>query len=279
MLATSGGNVHYYFWQGGSGPDQVVVLLHGMLMHGKVFDTLGTHLATKKALAVAPDLRGFGRTYFGAEDKRSIDYSGSLKDASNLVHWLRGKHPDTPIVLIGESLGAHLARNLAANCADAVNGIVLSNPCMKPRVMSLGLVPVVLGQIAQVSFNQRFEADVTPFAKKFLTDEPDNLKHYLDDPMCRKSVDVLELIESMLILGTIAPQNVPKEMPLLVYRGKNDGVCKSASYNTFMSSLKTNDMTVVECESCAHLILQSKNICSDVMEALDRWLASRRSAR
>lgn len=272
LISGSSGNIHCYFWIGRNKPNRVIILLHGLLMHGNVFETIATHLAKQDAFVVAPDLRGFGRTYFGAVDKRSIDYGGSLRDVSELVYWLHGKHPQLPMVLIGESLGAHLARNLAANCADVIDGVVLSNPCMKPRVISFDLVPAVLGQIAQVGLNQRLEADLTPFARKFLIDEPDNLKHYLDDPMCRKTIDVLELIESMLILGTIRPQSIPNNMSLLVYRGKNDGVCKSSSYNQFMSSLTSNNMTVVECQSCAHLILQSKKLCPDILKALDSWL-------
>lgn len=242
-------------------------------MHGNVFDTLASHLVKSNAIVVAPDLRGFGRSYFQSANPKSLDYTGSLADGQELLSWLKREYAELPIIVAGESLGAHLARSLAATSKE-VNGLILSSPCTRPRMAIFELVPQMVSQAAKIGITRKLEADLLPFVMKFLQNEPDNLRQYLDDPMCRKSLDVLELIESMLLLGSLRPKQVPMSMPLLVYRGSNDGVCRNASYKQFMSSLRTDDMTVFECQSCAHLILQSTAIRDEILNALDDWLES-----
>ncbi|MBS2005191.1 MAG: alpha/beta fold hydrolase [Candidatus Obscuribacterales bacterium] len=273
-IRLSDGFIHIHLWQDGLPPRRVVVLIHGLMMHGKVFEMLAQHLVLNGALVIAPDLRGFGRWHFKEGERRAIDFVGSLVDIGNLLDWVRLAYPDVPVILAGESLGAHIARSLASTHWHLFDGLILSSPCIRPRMMTLRLIPHAVSTAMSVGFKGQKEVSLTRFANQFLVDEPENLKDYLSDPMSRKSLDVLELIESMLIVGRLQVPSIPSQMPILVYRGSNDGVCQSASYKQFMSSLKSDDMTVFNCGSCAHMILQSKSIDIRVLARMADWLAA-----
>lgn len=250
----------------------VVLLVHGLMMHGRSFDELAKRLVGNGIMVVAPDLRGFGRWYFRQGKRSTIDYEASLDDVGNLSRHLKAQY-DVPLVIAGESLGAHVARALAAANPGLYSGLILSNPCIRPRMVSLSLIPHAVSEAVQIGLLKYREVDLKPFAGRFLKDEPERLKEYLEDPMSRKSLDVLELIESMLVVGSFQPARLPAHMPVLVFRGENDGVCQSASYNQFISTLKTDKLTYHRCGSCAHIILQSRTIEQSIVAVLLDWLA------
>ncbi len=102
--------------------------------------------------------------------------------------------------------------------------------------------------------------------------EDENLQYYLEDPMTRKSLEILELVDSLKISSTFEFTSIPEEIPILVLRGKNYYVCKISSTREFLSSLNAKSMTVHNCNSCGHLILQASEINTEVISAIKNWL-------
>ena len=243
------------------------------MMHGQSFDQLALQLAAQNALVVAPDLRGFGRSYYATNgDKDKTDYLRSLADLSHLLRLFKDEHEDLPFFCAGESLGAHLARALVTMHPELVDGLILSSPCVRPRMVSLPLIPHACSQLMLAGFSPEREVDLLPFAKNFLKGEPDSLHVYLNDPLTRKSLDVLELIDSLRIVGSMSGQQLPAELPVLVLRGINDCVCKSNSFKQFIDSLQTTNLVVHGCHGCGHLILQSPLVVREVMQLISSWL-------
>ncbi|MBP7861793.1 alpha/beta fold hydrolase [bacterium] len=273
-LALEDGFLHINIWNNSKQPTQrIMILIHGLLMHGKYFESLALHLAEFGSLVAAPDLRGFGNSHFGEEPNRlRIDYHKSCEDLSRLIEHMQGKFGDLPIFLVGESLGALLARSVVGSHNKHVSGLILSSPCIRPRILSMDLIPHAISEAVRSALDRQRELNLAPFACKFLEAEPENLKDYLDDPLTRKSLDALELLESIKILGSIEPQEVPSHIPVLVLRGSNDGVCKNSSYKQFVSSLRNERLTVHDCNRCGHLILETKSIGKDIIESVLDWL-------
>lgn len=271
-ISLNGDKIHIYTWTQPA-PRRIVVLIHGIMMHGKSFDALAQKLAQRGALVVAPDLRGFGRWYFSEEGERSkTSFSKSQEDLSRLFRLLEDQHPGLPLFCIGESLGAHFARRATALHPELVRGLILSSPCMRPRLVSLPLIPYTWSQLVIAGINPAHEVNLSPFARQFLKDEPDNLETYLNDPLSRKSLEVLELIDSLRIADSRGLGAIPKDMPVLVLRGKKDCVCKVSSMKKFIDSLKSDNLTVHRCSGSGHIILQTPELNSNVFNVLEGWL-------
>ncbi|MBX9695751.1 MAG: lysophospholipase [Cyanobacteria bacterium] len=275
MVSGGRDGVLAYKWQDTEqSPRRILVLIHGLMMHGKVYESLARRLVHESVMVVAPDLRGFGRWQLQERGQSSLDYQGAVDDTGKLLCQLRKCFPSVPVVVAGESLGAHLARSVIAENWKIVSGLILSNPCIRPRMVAFDLLPYTVSEIVQSCMNKNREIDLTPFARRFLENEPESLNDYLKDPMSRKSLDILELIDSMLVVGSYKPPKIPSDMPVLVFRGSNDGVCRSASYNQFVSTIESTRMTVVRCRSCGHLILQGKNVDEEIVDIMHKWLST-----
>lgn len=270
-------SVHISTWKDGLlSPKRIFFLIHGLMMHGRSFEHLASFLAAEGSLVVAPDIRGFGRSYFVDDEKKvNIDYRKSLDEMSYIVSTLEDSHPGLPLFCVGESLGAHLARRLAAAHPELISGLILSSPCLRPQMMTVPLLPYTCSELLLSGLNPQREINLSPFARHFLKEEKDNLDLYLSDPMTRKSLEVLELIDTLRIAGVNDSAEVPDEVPILVFKGKNDCVCKISSTKKFLDTLNRSNMTIHDFNDCGHIILQGKIIDERILSVLKGWMHKR----
>lgn len=272
-LNINGDPIHLYRWTAAEQPNRLVVLIHGIMMHGRSFEGLARILAQDGAIVVAPDLRGFGRWYFSStNEKGKTSFNRSKEDLSRLFFMLEQEHPGLPLFCAGESLGAHFARRATALHPELVSGLILASACMRPRLLSLPLVPHTWSELVLSGINPAREVNLSPFARQLLKHEPDSLEAYLDDPRTRKSLEVLELIDSLRLTDTGNLGDIPSDMPVLVLQGKNDCVCKESSMKKFVEGLKSERLTVYRCADAGHLILQAQDIHPNVIGLMKRWM-------
>lgn len=141
--------------EGSSGIERVILLLHGLMMHGRSFERLAGKLAESGALVVAPDLRGFGRSHYERSGRERVDHKGSMSDLSLLASRLKDEHPSLPLYCAGESLGLHFARRLAASHPDIIAGLVLASPCLRPRMLTTALIPHAVSEMVLVGLDPK----------------------------------------------------------------------------------------------------------------------------
>jgi acylglycerol lipase len=81
----------------------VIVALHGMNDYGRAYELAGPYWAEQGFATYAYDARGFGRSpergIWGGQDLMTQDLRTALGVA-------RAKHPDVPVTIVGESMGA-----------------------------------------------------------------------------------------------------------------------------------------------------------------------------
>lgn len=271
--------MHFYSWgtERVSSPSTLYLAIHGLMMHGRSFERLAQRLASDGAVVVAPDIRGFGKHYFqegSGRQPREVDYKGSLEDLGALMKLLKERYcgPETSFVCLGESLGAHMARRLATMYPDLISALILSSPCIRPRMVSLPLIPHALTSLIQIGINPRQEIDLAPFARRFLRDEPESLEAFLADPMNRKSLEVSELLKSVLVVNACQLMSISPAVPVLVLRGEKDCVCKAASTKKFLESLRTDRIVVKEISGSGHLLLQGGEPKEEVVDAITSFV-------
>ena len=112
----------------------VVACVHGLSGSGEQFEPLPERLRGFSFYAM--DLRGQGRDPVASRRGMALDLETQLLDIAAFVAALRGRHGDTPVFLMGESMGALLSANYAARgraVENPVDGIVLSVPVVGLR--------------------------------------------------------------------------------------------------------------------------------------------------
>ncbi|WP_214465380.1 alpha/beta fold hydrolase [Microbacterium flavescens] len=116
--------------------DPVYVLIHGIGMGRSVFADLVAHL-DDRAEVIALDLPGYGEA---PEPRRVL----TMERTADLVAAYLRRHVDGPAVVIGHSMGAQIALEVAARHPSTVSTLVLVGPTVDPAART---APRQLGRL------------------------------------------------------------------------------------------------------------------------------------
>jgi len=118
-------------WRPEGKPRAVILALHGFNDYSNAFDEPARYWAKHGILTYAYDQRGFGDAPFRGRWPTVAGLTGDLQAASRLI---RERHPDTPLVLLGESMGAAVVMAALAGPARPVaDAAILSAPAVWAR--------------------------------------------------------------------------------------------------------------------------------------------------
>ena len=122
--------------------EQVVVLVHGLLMNRRMFEHLGPALAERGKRAICVDLLGHGRSD-RPEDLRLYSMPLFARQVAALIEHLGVG----AAVVGGTSLGANVSLELAVRQPDKLKGLFLEMPVLDNAltVVAATFTPVMLG--------------------------------------------------------------------------------------------------------------------------------------
>ncbi|MCK6450766.1 MAG: lysophospholipase [Alphaproteobacteria bacterium] len=124
-------------WRPDGPPRAVLLALHGFNDYRNAFAEPASEWAKRGILTYAYDQRGHGE----APDPGI--WAGTellVRDAGEMARLLRGRHPDLPLYLLGESMGAAVAIvAMAGDQPPPVDGAVLSAPALWGRAFMPGM--------------------------------------------------------------------------------------------------------------------------------------------
>ena len=268
LVATDGVRLPMAVWPASRRPRAVVVALHGYNMYRRYFDDPAAWWAEQGLTVYAYDQRGFG-----AAPEPGI-WGGSeamAADARAMLAAVRARHPDTPVYLLGCSMGAAVTlKALAGADAPAVDGAVL----VAPAVWGGEALNPVFRMTMWLS------AHLTPWnratgggLRRRPTDNVDILRRLGRDPLVIKysRVDAVYGLTRLMGEGLAAAPDV--KAPLLVLYGANDEIIPRGPVELMRSRLTVENEYIVY-EDGWHMLLHDKQrerVWRDVAD----WLLAR----
>ncbi len=265
---------HYYRWQDNSQkPKGVAIAVHGLIMHGRVYDRLAHELTDMGFVVIAPDLRGYGRYSQEEADSQEhkVLYDRSYSDICQLTKAVRKEYPDIPLFLIGESLGAGMAIRVASEHGKLVDGIVLSSPAIKAR---LHLNRRVVKDLSLFLVHPKREVDLSPYIKEFSSESPEIANGALQDPLVRKSLPPCDIFRTAFLIrrNKNFARNIPADMPVLIIQGDQDRMLRCNGVVTLISRLKSTDQTVRWFSGIGHILIETDHILPETLMTVRSWL-------
>jgi alpha-beta hydrolase superfamily lysophospholipase len=109
-------------------PRRIVILAHGYGEHMGRYDHVAEFLVRRGAVVAGPDHVGHGRS--GGERVIVTDFDLVVDDLHAVVMRMKEWHPDTPLVLVGHSMGGLIGARYAQLHGDELAGLVLSGPVL-----------------------------------------------------------------------------------------------------------------------------------------------------
>lgn len=255
-----------------------LIAIHGLSLHGHVYNRLGEKLSARGITTVAPDLRGYGgwarfSEGGGADTKRGdiVDYNESLTDLMRITDDIKCEHPNTPIYVLGESLGASMAVQLAAHRPEAIDGLILSAPGVKlHHCFSLNMLPGVMHMLVA----QKHQLDIAPYLRKHFSNDDAIVFEHLSDQTVRTRFSIRDILSTCKVVRQtlkVAPQ-VPGHVPVLILQGGQDKMLKPAGAQLLRISFARHDADLLSLPAAGHILLETSKPNTAAMSAVDSWL-------
>ncbi|EWH02719.1 alpha/beta hydrolase [Halomonas sp. BC04] len=235
VIADDGYRLPLRHWPAQGELGTVVLAVHGFNDHAGSFSVLADALTRQGVEVYAHDQRGFGTT-----EQRRI-WAGHQRlgdDVTLLAELLRERHPNTPLYLIGKSMGAAIVI-LAMTDDDAppVDGSVLIAPAVwgqqaMPWYQRLGLW-LGVRLVPQLSFSVRTtrRLGIEP------TDDETIKRQLAEDPLILRSARVDTLAGLTQAMGEALEAASELPGPTLILYGDEDQVIPAEAFCALLDKL------------------------------------------
>ncbi|WP_328382724.1 alpha/beta hydrolase [Streptomyces sp. NBC_00400] len=128
--APDGARIATYTWLPPSGhPRALVQIAHGAAEHGRRYDRFARFLTGHGYAVLASDHRGHGATAASTGGRGVVGedaWRAIVSDLKGVGNHAAAAHPGVPLVLLGHSMGAMLARDYAEEYGADLAGLILT---------------------------------------------------------------------------------------------------------------------------------------------------------
>ncbi|MDD0839482.1 lysophospholipase [Curvibacter sp. HBC61] len=268
FTASDGDNLAVQDWPlpEGASPRGQVLLVHGLGEHAGRYDALARRLNGWGFAVRGYDHYGHGESG-GPRGGLNHDLR-LLEDLGDVIEATRSQTPrDTPLILLGHSLGGLVTSSFVARRLGQVDGLVLSSPAL-----DIGLSPLqtwLLRGLARALPQLRV---ANGLKLKYLSHDPATVRAYQADPRCHNRISA-RLARFMAEHGpaTVEAASRWRVPTLLLYAG-DDHLVRPAGSRAFAAAAPS----CVESqafEALYHeLFNESPELAAPVFERLREWL-------
>jgi len=256
----------------------VIIALHGFNDYSRFITDAAIYFSRHHIAVYAYDQRGFGASPHTGLWPGSDSFADDLQ---TFIHVVQARHPQIPVYLLGESMGAAVVLDTLAKHAPAVEGVILSAPAVwgwsvMPWWQSLGL--------RLAAFTMPWASFTGESLGIVASDNRAMLIALGRDPLVIKKtrVDTIYGLVSLMETGYKAVGKA--EIPALILYGEQDQVIpKAPVLATFGPLVENNEKQRLQLyKNGYHMLLrdlQAKVVWSDIVGWMGNHDASLPSER
>lgn len=245
-----------------------VLCIHGLGLHMGSYRELGETLCQKGIAVYAIDVRGFGEWHQHGQDK--LDFEGSFADIGKTLDYIHSRNPDTPVLMLGESMGGAIALQAAAKFQDKVQALICSVPS-GDRKSGLGADMHIGLRVLAGGFKQRF--DVGSLIIDYATANETHRQLWANDPRSRKMFSPAELLTFQHFMDkNEAAAGTIKTMPVLFIQGTKDRlVLGSGTWDVYDHVVSANKKLALSM-AAEHLIYENGQTSDEDLSYTLNWI-------
>lgn len=242
----------------------VALLVHGLGAHSGWFEAFGRQLKVRRVYAVSFDHIGFGR-------QRGASFSGYtdwLDDLVCVFDYLRANHPDKPIYLMGNSMGALLS--LVSTEHIEPDGLVLLSPGFDGCPQTFTPVYRVLTVIKAVL---RPEMEVQlPYDADLVTRDVSTRTWISNDPEGRFRVPGKMLLALLQLSNAVKHKARSVKMPVLMLTAGMDRIVNNPVNMAFFENLTAPSKQTKMFNEAFHDLMFDPQI-DEVADEVVHWMS------
>lgn len=250
-------------------PQKILLCIHGGGGHAGGFIELGSRLKNLNIGVYAIDLRGHGLSQ--RENEPYFSFKQILSDTKLMVNYLKERHPNIPLYLLGESMGGIIILNYAVDNKD-IDGLILAAAGIKAniklsilQILSLLLIlPVnsIFKNLKLINMEANWDK---------ANNDPEKIKQMKEDPLLLRRVSLAFLLSIAKYLKRIMKDCINLDLPVLILQGTADALVSPKGAEEFYNKLKSIDKEIKLFEGASHGLFADKKT-PEVIKTIEDWL-------
>lgn len=249
-----------------------MVIVHGLGEHSGRYLALGAHLSGLGFSLWIPDLRGHGKS---GGDRGHVDaFDDYTRDVREILDQARaGKPAETPLFLLGHSMGGLVAILVALEHQEMIDGLVLSSPALGVAVPLPAIKKIAVTCLARLFPRMGIKNELDP---QNVSRDPEIVKQYIADPLVHDRVSTNWFIEFLGAIEKAFDRAADLQVPILVQAAGEDRLVNTHAVEAFFEKLTMPDRKLKVFSDLYHEIYnETEPDREKVITALTTWLTDR----
>jgi alpha-beta hydrolase superfamily lysophospholipase len=245
----------------------VLVNVHGLGDHSGLYPTLVQFFTARGVAVYAYDVRGNGRS---PGQRAYVErWDQYLDDLARFIELVRKEEPDTPVFLLGNSLGGLIVLDYALRQCDGIRGVIAASPPLGRLAVPAPLM--ALGRVLSrvwPRFSIRTGMDLSGLAR-----DPAVTATVLADPLFHRVGTARLSTEVTAAIARVRAGAPRFSLPLLVLHGSADRIVPPDGSRDFIARVRFHDRELREYAGAYHVLfadLDHERVLADV----ERWIAA-----
>jgi acylglycerol lipase len=261
-----GVEIFYQSWLPDAPARAALIIVHGLGEHSDRYEHVAQALTGDGIAVYACDHRGHGRSQ---GPRAVVDVADVVADVDQLVVLAAGEQPDTPVFMLGHSLGGMIAVRYALDHQARLSGLVLSGALAtvdaSPALRRIGrLVSAVAPRAPMIALDA-----------ELVSRDPAVVAAYRADPLVHHGRIPARTAAQIADTTAAFPEQVGAIMlPTLILYGTADGLCPPAGSVMLGEQLGSTDVSIRAYEGLYHEILNEPERATVIGDVRD-WLTAR----
>ena len=263
----SDSNNYYQFWLPNSNPNMILLVVHGFAEHGGRYSNLIDHFLPLNYAIYAIDHVGHGNSDGHRYYVDSVfDFVDSVKKLTEII---KISHPNTPLFILGHSMGGLITSLSLIDNQDEYKGAILSAPLVK-NYGRISPILIYITRILSVTFPK---LGVSSIDAKYISRDPKVVESYLNDPLISIKNKMtarlaIELIDGMRYLLDNACKI---KLPTKIFQGMGDVIVDPGGAQLLYDAISSDDKKIKHYDTLFHEILNEPEK-KDVLKDIEYWL-------
>jgi alpha-beta hydrolase superfamily lysophospholipase len=270
LKGQQGLNLYYQGWLPSEESRAVLAIVHGLAEHSGRYMNVVNHFAPLGDAIYGLDHRGHGKS----PGLRSYveSFSHYLNDLETFLEVVRRNHNDTPLFILGHSIGATIATAyLSRYNKSGVNGLIVSGVNIKVS-QSFSKAQVALGRLLSRLLPKTGVAliDVSTISQNKAV-----VRAYIQDPLiyhgkirARTGAEILKTMQKL-------PKQIDRiKIPILVLHGSADRLADPEGSRMLYEGVASEDKTLKLYKGFFHEIFNEPGQ-QQVLGDIENWLKVR----
>ncbi len=246
-----------------------MVIVHGLCEHSGRYRRLARRLSQKGISVTAFDNRGHGLS--GGKRGHVSRFSDYILDLSEVLGKCRGElSENTPLLLLGHSLGGLIVLNFAQQYPELISAVTASSPALA-TAEEIPRAKAVPGKIMSAIWpSLTFDNGLVP---QHLSHDESVVQDYINDPLVHRRVSARLFTEMTDAMTTTFRNAALINLPVLMQVAGADRLVDPEGSREFFNRVAAEDKTLHYYEGMFHEIYnEEQDRRQRVINDLEDWL-------